>query len=195
MNALVDEIKTRARLGLNAIQAGDFGLVERAARVRGGPRALGGAPPVEWKLRHCLTLAANEVGFASWDQARRVLSGQAVLGDDMGGFWHTARCNSLLSHWFASYGDAQASLDAASHRTLLPYRRQFVVVDDNYLRELGLAPAVANDEAGARAAADVLAAWRESGPDLMAAYGSPAWAVLCSHRLRTVRAAARPVRR
>ncbi|CAN5408993.1 hypothetical protein BH11PSE9_BH11PSE9_21330 [soil metagenome] len=194
MNALVDELKTRARLGLNAIQKGDWGLVERAERASGKPGVPASKQPVEWKLRHCLALAAREVGFGSWDQARRVLSGRATAGDDMGGFWHVPRCNGLLSHWFASYGDAQASLAAASHRALLPYRHQFVVVDDHYLRELGLSITGAGDGAGERTVTDLSSAWQDTGRDLVAAYGSTAWAVLCGHRLRASRAAAHQMR-
>ncbi len=67
--ALVTELKTRARLGLNAIRAGDLGLLQRA-KIGIGRAA---AQPPEWKLRHCLTLAANEAGFTTWEQARRVL--------------------------------------------------------------------------------------------------------------------------
>jgi len=166
MNALITELKTRARIGLNAIHAGDFALVARAEAVSGKPRA----HPPEWKLRHCLGLVANAVGFADWDEGRRVLGGTAGAGDDMGTFWHAPRCNGLLSHWFARYDEARTSLAVAADRTLLPYRRQFVVVGEPYLRELGLDPGDPHRHG--------------AGRDLVAGYGGPDWLALAERRLR-----------
>jgi hypothetical protein len=50
--------------------------------------------------------------------------------------------------------------------TLLPYGRQFVVVQVDYLRELGLPTEM------------------QDGFDAVAAYGSPRWLAWCSARLR-----------
>ena len=162
MNALIIELKTRARLRLNAMRRA---LTE-------APASLAATPP--GRLRDCLIAVARDAGFSGWEQALRVLGGQAVGGDDMGSFWHAPRCNGLLSHWFARHDQARECLALGEHRVLLPYRRQFVVVDDHYLRELGLS---VDDEA-----------WREAGRDLVQAYGSAAWLALCSQRLRALRA-------
>ena len=169
--ALVTELKTRARLGLKAIRAGDLGLLQRA-KVGIGRAA---AQPPEWKLRHCLTLAANEAGFTTWEQARRVLGGQATAGDDMGAGWHAPRCNGLLSHWFADHARARICLAEMPRSVLLPYRRQFVVVDENYLRELGVPRAVEH--------------WDAADRDLVSAYGGAAWLALCQLRLTALREA------
>ena len=174
VNALITELKTRARLGLNAVHEGDLSLVARAQAASG--RAT--APPREWRLRDCLSLVAIEVGFASWDQARRVLGGQAAAGDDAGTFWHSPRCNGLLNHWFASVAEARVALATSDHRVLLPYRRQFVVVDENYLREIGVPMSDAH--------------WSEAGRDLVAAYGSEAWLELSRLRLLATRAVPPP---
>ena len=53
--------------------------------------------------------------------------------------------------------------------TLLPYRRQFMVVDRYYLRELGV---------------DVSAASNSDSMDLVALYGSATWLAMCCSRLR-----------
>jgi hypothetical protein len=168
-NACINELKTRARLGLNAIEAGDVQLLERAAKVSGvrmaTPTTSGG-----WKLRHAFTLVARSVGFRSWDQARLALGGQAQIGDDMGTFWHAPRCLGILNHWFAHYGDARDALGQMPGHALVPYRRQFIVVNQAYLRELGLDEALA-DEANAPL-------------DLVALYGSERWQALCWSRLR-----------
>lgn len=161
-NPLIAELKTRARLRLNALRRG---AVNRPA---------GAADAAPGRLRDCLIAVAREAGFGGWEQALRVLGGQAVSGGDMGSFWHAPRCNGLLSHWFARHEQARECLALGEHRVLLPYRRQFVVVDDHYLRELGLS---IGDKA-----------WGEAGRDLVQAYGSAAWLALCSQRLRALRA-------
>ena len=77
MTAVLNELKTRARLELNAARRGDAdsGL----------------------KLRDCLNHAARDVGFSNWEHARGVLTGEAPVGADMGTFWHAPSCNALLN--------------------------------------------------------------------------------------------------
>ncbi len=162
MNACITELKTRARLGLKALKAGESGLLQRAQAVSG--RAF--PAPAEWQLRHALALVAQSVGFRQWDHARRVLGGEASIGDDMGTFWHAPGCDVLLNHWFARYEEAVAVQGASPATTLLPYGRQFIVVRDEYLRELRLP----DDLRG--------------GFDAVAAYGSPQWVAWCCARLR-----------
>jgi hypothetical protein len=165
MNACITELKIRARLGLNALHAGDTALLDRARAVSG----LSMPEQTPWKLRHTLSLAARSVGFRTWDQARNVLGGQASPGDDMGAFWHSPRCESLLNHWFADVEAARVLLLKRPSLILLPYRKQFVVVDSPYLIALGMDPD----------------AWANEGClDMVQAYGSPAWLARCEARLR-----------
>ena len=149
MTAAVEDLKTRARVRLN-----------------GARRAGEGA---DMRLRDCLHDVARAVGFSQWEHARRVLGGAAVAGEDMGSFWHAPRCNTLLNGWYA---DAQvaAAAHANSNGFLLPYRRQFVVVQDEFIRELGLDPRDPH--------------WAEAGRNVVAAYGSLAWQALCAQRVR-----------
>ena len=151
MTALLTELKTRARLQRNAAR-------------REQPQL---------RLCDCLHQAARDVGFAHWDHGRRVLGGHAVPGDDLGTFWHAPRCNSLLNAWFANYAQARATLDAERGTFLLPYRRQFVVVNDVFLHELGLDP--------------THAAWADAQRDLVHAYGNAAWLALGLRRLKAPR--------
>jgi hypothetical protein len=148
VTALLTELKTRARLKLNAARH----------------------EQPELRLRDCLNQAARDVGFAHWDHGRRVLGGQAVPGDDMGSFWHAPRCNSLLNAWFAKHADARAVLAADDGAVLLPYRRQFMVVNEAFIQELGLDPREA--------------VWRDAQRDLVRAYGTGPWLTLASLRLK-----------
>lgn len=149
MTRLVDELKVRARLRVNA------------ARRDGDAPAL--------RLKDTLHAAAREVGFLHWEHGRRVLGGLATAGDDMGGFWHSPDCTGLLSQWFASHAAARAALAQAPGHRLLPYRRQCVLVQPEFVAVLGLDP---QDPA-----------WDAAGHDLVAAYGQPAWLHLAWQRL------------
>jgi hypothetical protein len=149
MTAALEELKTRARIRLN-----------------GARRTGEGA---ELRLRDCLHDAARAVGFSHWEHARRVLGGEAAAGEDMGSFWHAPRCNTLLNHWYADAQAARAA-HAKGNGFLLPYRRQFVLVQDEFIRELALDPRDAN--------------WSALGRDLVAGYGSAAWQALCAQRVR-----------
>jgi len=151
MTRLLTELKTRARLRLNAARREQH----------------------ELKLRDCLDQAARNVGFAHWEHGRRVLGGLAVAGDDMGTFWHAPRCNSLLNLWFANYDEARSALASEHGSILLPYRRQYVVAQDDFIQELGLDPADA--------------AWVETQRDLVRAFGTAAWLTLAFERIKAPR--------
>lgn len=148
--ALVDELKVRARVRLNR------------ARREG---AAGSAT-----LRDHLHQAAREVGFAGWEQARRVLGVLAAPGDDMGSFWHVPRSGILLHIWFSEYAQARSVLAQQADGFLLPYRRQCFIVQAPFIEALGLNPADP--------------AWVAIGRDLVAAYGTPAWRALAWQRLQ-----------
>jgi len=165
-NASITELKTRARIGLHALRAGDASIVARARAVSGQRCAM----PLAWRLGHCLAFAAQGVGFRSWDQARQVLGGHADAGHDAGTFWHAPRCESLVNHWFANLAAARDGLATLPGHVLLPYRRQFVVVNSHYLEALGV-PAEVSD-------------WHEADRDLVAAYGTAPWRRLCAARTR-----------
>lgn len=160
MSALLTELKVRARLRLNARRAEDPGL----------------------RLRDCLVQVSREVGFAHWEHARRVLGGDAAAGDDMGTFWHAPRCSQLLNPWFTTLAEARAALATtaegaqsagagrAALSVLLPYRRQYVLAGEAYVREIGLDP---HD-----------AAWARAQHDLTRDYGGGAWQALALARLK-----------
>lgn len=145
----VTELKTRARLRRNAAKAAGEDL----------------------RLRDCLNLVAKDAGFTNWDHARRVLNGEAEVGEDMGTFWYDPRSKGLLNQWFASCEQARAALQATPRRCfLLPYKRQFMVVEDDFIRELGLDPEDA--------------VWVTAARDMVQAYGSAAWQELGLARLK-----------
>ncbi|HTD03437.1 hypothetical protein [Undibacterium sp.] len=176
MNAPVTELKTRARLLLNALESVQPEAAARAQRISKKRRW---PVPEAWQLRHCLNIVAAEAGFTHWDHARVVLGGEAHPGDDMGDFWCEAESAVFLNHWFADYRLALECLQGESRRFLLPYRRQFVVTGEHYLRHIGLDP----DEV----------AWTEIGRNLVTGYASAAWLRLSEQRLHARRPVMTPV--
>ena len=161
MTALLTELKIRARLQVNARRR-DLAPLGQDTQQDPAPR-----------LRDCLIQVARDVGFSHWDHARRVLGGLAGAGDDMGSFWHAPSCATLLNQWCATYDEAQRLQRAEPGGFVLPYRCQFMVVHDHFIRELALDPADP--------------AWAESQRDLVQAYASRAWAALALRRLRAPR--------
>ena len=147
--ALVDELKVRARVRLN-----------RARR-----EGLAGAE----RLRDALHDVARVHGFADWEHARRVLSGLALPGDDMGSFWHPRHTGIAPNLWFSTYAQAHAALQPMRQGFLLPYRRQCFIVQAPFVEALGVRAADSD--------------WAAVGYDLVAAYGTPAWRALAWQRL------------
>ena len=158
MNRLLQELKTRARLRLNA--------------QRRSTAADAGEGASDERLRDCLHAVAREAGFAHWEHARHVLGAQAAAGEDQGTFWWAAGCTSLLTPWFARHDEASAALQQGTPGVVLPYRRQFVLAGPDFLAELGLDPESS--------------LWADAGFDLVAAAGSPAWEALAWQRLQAI---------
>ena len=150
------ELKVRARLRLNALKTAS---AQGEAGHEPAPR-----------LRDCLNQVAREAGFAHWEHARRVISGEAAAGEDMGSFWHAPRCAALLNQWFADAAEARAAHKKAPGAFLLPYRRQFVIVQPEFIIEIGMDPQ------------DSL--WAQVGRDLVASHGTAAWCALAAKRMR-----------
>lgn len=154
MNRLIQELKTRARLRLNAQRR-----AAGASTAADDPR-----------LRDCLHAVAREAGFAHWEHARHVLGGQAMAGEDQGTFWYAPGCASLLMPWFAHHDEARRAQQQGTAGVLLPYRRQVVLAGPDFLVELGLDPESS--------------LWADAGFDLVSTSGSPSWEALAWQRLR-----------
>ena len=158
MNRAVQELKTRARLLINASRSAEGALA-------GGH---------ELRLRDCLQAVSREAGFAHWDHARWVLGGQARIGEDHGTFWYAPGCAGLLTPWFAHYSEAREARLQNPEAVLLPYKRQYLLASPDFISEIGL-------EADSPL-------WAEAGFDLVRSAGSPSWEALAYQRLRAVRA-------
>jgi hypothetical protein len=123
----------RLRILTSCRRSSDEQLIAMAAAIR---------------RRDCLAVIAAELGFANWRQMKAALSGDGEVLEF--GTLLYPDCGAGLNRWYTRYEDA-ATVRAACHGYLLAYRRQYLVVDRDYIESLGLDPADAD--------------WRELGFD------------------------------
>jgi hypothetical protein len=112
---------------------------QRLVASRRFVQTFGEAPKAdEAQLKHALALIAAERGAASWTAYKaRVEAGLPSVD--------TARLFArgtgiLLQPWCKTHAEAKAE-QAKSGGTLFPYRRQYVLVGDDFLEALNLDPA------------------------------------------------------
>ena len=93
--------------------------------------------------KHCLTALAKQLGFTHWPHARAVLSGEALATleqkPDLGTLLHREQGGAYWNIWSASYEEA-SGIRAEHGGFLLPYKKQFLIVEPDYLAALGLDP-------------------------------------------------------
>ena len=76
------------------------------------------------KHKHALTVIAIENGFQSWIDLK------IQINFIVGGY---------LNLWFANYTEANVALKAKGG-FLLPYKNQFFICNDNYMKQIGFEP-------------------------------------------------------
>ncbi|XXX79340.1 hypothetical protein WMF30_11250 [Sorangium sp. So ce134] len=140
----VCELKTRAELLHKRLASND---AEALARLRALPElaradeAALAAAAAGIRRKHCLAVVARECGFSSWERARLALAGEPGA-PELGTLLY-GRDGAVLHHWFATYDEARAHLEAlpeAPRSVLLTYKRHFFVADGAFLASLGLDP-------------------------------------------------------
>jgi len=141
----VHELKVRADILHARIESKDgraMGRLRVLPELRRADDASLLARATEIRRKHCLTVVARECGFASWEQARRVLGGHAE-DVDFGTLLHGRNASSILSPWFASYEDALAARRSLPERPrlyLLAYKRHFMLTGRPFVEALGMDP-------------------------------------------------------
>lgn len=159
MDAL-QELKIKAKKLQDRAQAGNAKALKRLRLTVDDSDSL--------KLAHCLDAVAQAIGFAHWTAALQALTGADQF--QQGTFWYDRRCYTLLSKWVADYDEAcEVHKDGGF---LLPYKNQFIIADDDFIRALGLSP---QDEA-----------WSALHNNVVAGHGASAWQWLIWQRFRAL---------
>ncbi len=123
------------------------------------------AEPNNVQLKHCLALVSYQLGFNNWRQAQSVLSGKEVpiAHIDMGTFFYPESCGAFINEWFNDYNQAEkALLEQPKIKWLLPYKKQFLVVERDYVEQLNINQALTT-------------LWSEVERNMVKSYNSLAW--------------------
>lgn len=136
-NPALETLKHRARRLHRQSQAGDRTAMARL-RKHGMFKALDdGVLPDAIKRRHALAVVAREHGFENWQHVLQVVDGRQTA--DYGTLLYGRGCGAHTNIWSASYDEAR-HIRAETTGYLLAYRTQYLVVDEHYIRTLGLDP-------------------------------------------------------
>jgi hypothetical protein len=129
-------LKHYARILHRRIQQGE----PQAVRVLRGLREFADPDAAQWpeavQRKHCLTAAALQLGFRSWPHALEVLEGDA---EDFGTLLCPPTCHGHYNIWSAHYAEARGIREEHGGY-LLAFKRQFLIVDRNYVESMGLDP-------------------------------------------------------
>jgi hypothetical protein len=170
MNLAIKELKIQAKRLLKSIKAGD----DVPAKIQRHLKTLNVENIQEVKLKHCHFFIAKKFNFDSWQHAQQVLSGSEVSNSpvNMGTIFHSSRCDALINLWFATYDEAEAALAFdKENRWLIPYKQQYIVVNREYLKMVGIDSTF--DEQ-----------WNCISHDLVKGYNSESWDTLASAALK-----------
>ncbi len=118
-----------------------------------------------------LKTVARLAGFKDWQHASLVLSGGAKVGEDMGSLWYSPKCGVLLNIWCRDYKEAKEQYEEGTGKYLFPYKSQFLIVEDDFLRTIGLDP-------------DHAIFSQPANRNFVQSYGSPDWDLLVFKRLQ-----------
>ena len=135
MSTLRDDLKARARALHRAAQLRDPVAIAELRRCRDLKPLDDDALVARAQRRHCLSALAQRLGLSGWSHLTALLDGTS---NDFGTALHIGS-PAQWSIWSASYAEAQ-SIRAEHGGWLLPYRHQYMVVDEHFVRELGLDP-------------------------------------------------------
>jgi hypothetical protein len=130
MKIALNEIKIQAKKLLKTLKSDGKATLHRSLKK------LSLTTLDELKLKHCLTIVSQQLGFTNWHHAQEVLSGDKKQLDalDMGTFFYPDSGGVFINEWFASYSQAKtAFLDKVKPCWLLPYKNQFIVVTQDYI--------------------------------------------------------------
>jgi hypothetical protein len=165
MEKSINELRIRSKRLLKSAKQGDKLAFERLAKFK---KVMS---EETLKLKHCQNVVACESGFSNWQHAKRILGrcidSKAFTSSqnddiDMGTLWYNNECSSLMNLWFTDYLQAKAAANQNKNCYIIPYKKQFIVVEKSYIKTLNLLDGL--DEL-----------WTNLNGDLVATYPSILW--------------------
>ena len=132
MELALKELKTQAKKLLKAVKLDSDMLLKNETPLKELDLSL----IDELKLKQCLTIVSQQLGFRNWHHAQDVLSGKIknIENLNMGTFFYPQGADGFINEWFANYQQAKSTLSAqAGEKWILPYKNQFIVVKKDYI--------------------------------------------------------------
>ena len=161
MELALNEVKTQAKKLLKALRMDSNLLLTMEKPLKKVALPLAD----EVKLKHCLAMVSQQLGFDNWHHAQDVLSGNKINAEGlvMGSFFYPKWADGYINEWFSDYQQAEkVLLDNPTEKWLLPYKNQYIVVSKDYVSAFKL------DKKS-----QLL--WTEINHDMVAGYNSLAW--------------------
>jgi len=135
MADIVDTLKSHARILHHDIQHSRPRALSRVRTLQELQDLDTAALLNRVRRRHFLSVIARELGFQGWGHAVHSLRDDTSFGRLL----YPPRCGGHTNIWCASYEEAQ-TVQAQQGGYLLAYQNQYLVVDANYIKTLGLNP-------------------------------------------------------
>lgn len=137
MELALNEVKIQAKKLLKHIQSVDV-LTHKLTRYL-KQQAVSSTTDVQ--LKHCLNIVALHFGFTNWHHCQTTLSGNSNIKaqPNLGTLLYNSSCGAFINEWFTTYQEAKAVLTQQYESSyLVPYKTQFIVVKNEYLKSLGV---------------------------------------------------------
>lgn len=161
MELALNEVKTQAKKLLKALKSDD----ELQQTMQLPLKKLSLSSLDELKLKHCLTIVSQQLGFDNWHHAQDILSGnkKTITPMVMGTFFYPKGSGGFINEWFADYQLAKSTLaNTTTQKWLLPYKNQFIVVEKEYISLFNI------DK-------KLIKLWGDIGHNMVESYNSLAW--------------------
>ena len=132
MELALNEVKTQAKKLLKALRQDN----ELMLTIKFSLKKLSLSSLDDLRLKHCLTIVSQQLGFDNWHHAQHTLSGNVETGTtlSMGTFLYPKGCGAFINEWFADYQQAKSNLvNEPQNKWLLPYKNQFIVVEKEFI--------------------------------------------------------------
>ena len=147
-HSALEEYKTQASILLKQLRSDDTAAAPKAAlRFQQLPHFLNQSAidiikSRQVKLKHALTVIAQEHDFDSWVDFKRHLERKDKLAERRESYYtllYPPQAARFVLEWHANYEIASTEL-SRSGGYLLPYKKQFFICEAEYIAELGLDP-------------------------------------------------------
>lgn len=137
MSDAITDLKAQARILHRGARQSEAAALGRLRTLDGWDGSSDDEILERLQRKHCLLVVAREHGFRNWAHAAEVLS--TAEPDDFGTLLYPQGVAAHWNIWSASYEEARRIREEHGG-FLLAYRNQYLIVDEHFVRTLGLDP-------------------------------------------------------